>query len=64
MRRLPVPSPTASGGPPAGHAVTVVTCAPHHPRGVLYPGYRNVLRQIEYVDGVRVVRWPHVVGGQ
>ena len=40
----------------AGHAVTVVTCAPHHPRGVLYPGYRNVLRQIEYVDGVRVVR--------
>ena len=40
----------------AGHAVTVVTCAPHHPRGVLYPGYRNALRQIEYVNGVRVVR--------
>ena len=40
----------------AGHAVTVVTCAPHHPRGVLYPGYRNALRQIEYVDGIRVVR--------
>ena len=40
----------------AGHAVTVVTCAPHHPRGVLYSGYRNVLRQIEYVDGIRVVR--------
>ncbi len=40
----------------AGHAVTVVTCAPHHPRGVLYPGHRNALRQIEYVDGIRVVR--------
>ncbi len=40
----------------AGHAVTVVTCAPHHPRGVLYSGYRNALRQVEYVEGVRVVR--------
>ncbi|MCY4372816.1 MAG: glycosyltransferase family 4 protein [Spirochaetaceae bacterium] len=40
----------------AGHAVTVVTCAPHHPRGVLYPGHRNALRHIEYVDGIRVVR--------
>ena len=40
----------------AGHEVTVVTCAPHHPRGVLYPGYRNRLRQVEDMDGVRVVR--------
>lgn len=40
----------------AGHEVTVVTCAPNHPRGVLYPGYRNRLRQIEYVEGIRVVR--------
>ena len=40
----------------AGHEVTVVTCAPHHPRGVLYPGYRNRLRQIEEVNGIRVVR--------
>lgn len=40
----------------AGHAVTVVTCAPHHPRGVLYTGYRNALRHVEYVEGVRVVR--------
>ena len=40
----------------AGHEVTVVTCAPNHPRGVLYPGYRNRLRQIEDIEGIRVVR--------
>ena len=40
----------------AGHDVTLVTCAPHHPRGVLYPGYRNRLRQVEHVEGIRVVR--------
>ena len=41
----------------AGHEVTVVTCNPHHPAGVLYAGYRNSLRRrIESVDGVRVVR--------
>ena len=40
----------------AGHDVTVVTCAPNHPRGVVYPGYRNRLRHVEVVDGVRVVR--------
>ena len=39
-----------------GHEVTVVTCAPNHPRGVLYPGYRNRLRQIEDIEGIRVVR--------
>lgn len=39
-----------------GHEVTVVTCAPNHPRGKLYPGYRNKLFQSEIVDGVRVVR--------
>ena len=40
----------------AGHEVTVVTCVPNHPRGVTYPGYRNLLRQVEEMDGVRVVR--------
>ena len=40
----------------AGHDVTVVTCPPHHPRGVLFPGYRNRLRQVENVHGIRVVR--------
>jgi len=40
----------------AGHEVTVVTCAPNHPAGTLYPGYRNRLWQEEMVDGVRVIR--------
>ena len=40
----------------AGHEVTVVTCAPNHPRGRLYPGYQNRPRQVEYMEGVRVVR--------
>lgn len=39
-----------------GHEVTVITCAPNHPRGELYPGYRNRLFQTEMMDGVRVVR--------
>ena len=40
----------------AGHHVTVVTCAPNHPTGKLYPGYRNRLWQNEAIDGINVVR--------
>lgn len=39
-----------------GHEVTVVTCAPNHPRGKIYPGYRNRFFWSEVIDGVRVVR--------
>jgi glycosyltransferase involved in cell wall biosynthesis len=39
-----------------GHDVTVVTCAPNFPRGVLFDGYRNRWRQEEWRDGVRIVR--------
>ncbi len=45
----------------AGHDVTVVTCAPNHPKGVLYPGYRNKLFQAEAIDGVKVLRvWTYL----
>jgi glycosyltransferase involved in cell wall biosynthesis len=45
----------------AGHKVTVITCAPNHPQGVLYPGYRNKLFQIERTDGIKVVRvWTYL----
>jgi len=46
----------------AGHDVTVVTCAPNCPAGVLYDGYRNsIRRQVEEVNGVRVVRvWTYL----
>jgi glycosyltransferase involved in cell wall biosynthesis len=40
----------------AGHAVTVITCAPNFPEGRLFPGYRNAWRQVEWMDGIRVVR--------
>ncbi len=45
----------------AGHAVTVVTCAPNHPRGQVYPGYRNRLFARERVDGIEVIRlWTYL----
>ena len=41
----------------AGHEVTVVTCVPNCPDGVVYTGYRNCFRrQVEVVDGIRVIR--------
>lgn len=46
----------------AGHDVTVITCAPNCPDGVLFEGYRNRFRpQRETVDGVRIVRvWTYL----
>lgn len=40
----------------AGHDVTVVTCAPNFPEGKLFAGYRNHWRQVEGIDGIRVLR--------
>lgn len=39
-----------------GHEVTVVTCAPNHPRGEVYDGYRNRLWHVEHHSGIRVIR--------
>ena len=39
-----------------GHKVTVVTCVPNHPKGKIYPGYRNRLYQREEHDGIQVIR--------
>lgn len=48
-----------------GHEVEVVTCAPNHPKGVLYPGYRNALFQRERMDGIDVVRvWTFVAANE
>lgn len=45
----------------AGHRVTVVTGAPNHPRGVVFPGYRNAPWTVEELDGIRIVRvWSYV----
>lgn len=40
----------------AGHEVVIVTCAPNHPAGTLYPGYRNRLYQEETIGGIQVIR--------
>lgn len=39
-----------------GHLVTVITCAPNFPEGKLHDGYSNSWRQVEDIDGIRVVR--------
>ena len=39
-----------------GHAVTVITCAPNFPEGVLFEGYQNKWYQREVMDGIDVVR--------
>ena len=39
-----------------GHGVTVLTAAPNFPEGRLFDGYANRWRQIENIDGIRVVR--------
>ncbi len=46
----------------AGHQVTVITCAPNVPSGIVYEGYRNRLwPQRENLDGIDVVRvWTYV----
>jgi colanic acid biosynthesis glycosyl transferase WcaI len=40
----------------AGHSVTVLCSAPNFPEGKVFPGYRNALRTVEVLDGIRVVR--------
>jgi glycosyltransferase involved in cell wall biosynthesis len=39
-----------------GHKVTVVTCAPSHPKGVLFTGYKNRFWQSEDINGIKVIR--------
>lgn len=48
-----------------GHEVTVVTCAPNHPRGIVYEGHRNTLFQREKRDGIQIVRvWTYVTANE
>lgn len=46
-----------------GTSVTVITCAPNFPKGVVHEGYRNSWRTVEYVDGIRVVRVKSYITG-
>lgn len=45
----------------AGAEVTVITCFPNFPKGEIFGGYSNKLRQEEEVDGIRVIRiWSYM----
>jgi glycosyltransferase involved in cell wall biosynthesis len=44
-----------------GHEVTVITSFPNFPDGKVFPGYRNKLYQVEFQQGVRIVRvWTYI----
>lgn len=44
-----------------GAKVTVITCAPNFPKGKVFAGYKNKLRQEEMMDGIRVIRvWSYI----
>ena len=48
-----------------GHTVTVITCAPNHPQGNVYDGYRNQWYQSETTDGITVVRvWTFITANE
>ena len=49
----------------AGHEVTVVTCAPNVPSGVVYDGYSNRWCAQEKLNGVNVVRvWTYLAANK
>ena len=48
-----------------GHNVTVITCAPNVPDGIIYKGYKNRFRQCEVIDGINVVRvWTYIAANR
>lgn len=48
-----------------GEDVTVITCAPNFPQGIVYDGYKNSLYSIEYIDGIRVIRvWSYITSNE
>lgn len=40
----------------AGCEVSIITCVPNFPQGKVHSGYKNRWRQIEWLEGIRVVR--------
>ncbi|HVO27012.1 MAG TPA: glycosyltransferase [Candidatus Margulisiibacteriota bacterium] len=48
-----------------GQEVTVVTCAPNVPNGVVYDGYANKLYQREVLDGIETIRiWTYLAANR
>lgn len=48
-----------------GADVTVLTCFPNYPTGKAFPGYKNQLYKVEYIDGIKVVRlWSYMTANE
>ena len=47
-----------------GHEVTVLCGLPNYPQGRIYPGYADVSKRDEVIDGVRVIRSRQVPRGR
>ncbi|HET6493886.1 MAG TPA: glycosyltransferase family 4 protein [Thermoleophilia bacterium] len=48
-----------------GHRVTVLTGVPNVPAGVVFEGYENRCRQVEWIDGIRTVRvWTYLAANR
>ncbi len=45
-----------------GAQVTVITCVPNHPNGIVYPGYTNRFWQWDEKDGIRILRVKTFIG--
>ncbi len=49
----------------AGKQVTVITCAPNFPKGMVFDGYCNKLWQTEEMAGIRVIRvWSYITANE
>lgn len=48
-----------------GANVTVITCTPNFPQGVVYDGFTNRLYQREIIDGINVIRvWSYIAANK
>lgn len=48
-----------------GAEVTVITCNPNFPQGKLFEGYKNTFKNVEWMDGIRVIRvWSYMTANE
>lgn len=48
-----------------GAEVTVITCFPNFPQGKVYESYKNRWKQIEMMDGIKVIRvWSYITANE
>ena len=48
-----------------GAEVTVVTCVPNFPKGIVFEGYKNKWKQVEYIEGIKVIRvWSFIAANK